>query len=200
MKALLTGLSAMSISLALLLIGCIGIRQEFMPPETAAPTRDLVEPKPLPTLTPWKLAVPTPLPSLIPKRVTAPPLRSVSGRSPFVVGDAFAFRLLHQAIAATPGQNVFISPMSVSLVLCMTYNGARGETAEAMARVLGIEGLSLEELNDANASLPKPGLAGGGRGVVYRQLGLDPARMGLPPRLYGVERPVLWGARASARL
>ncbi len=50
---------------------------------------------------------------------------------------------------AEPGKNVFISPLSVSYALAMTYNGAVGETEKAMAEVLGFEGLSLEAMNQS---------------------------------------------------
>jgi len=46
-----------------------------------------------------------------------------------------------------PAKNVFISPLSVSYALAMTYNGAAGLTAEQMAQVLGFEGLSLADMN-----------------------------------------------------
>ncbi len=46
-----------------------------------------------------------------------------------------------------PNKNVFISPLSVSYALAMTYNGAAGLTAEQMASVLGFEGLSLADMN-----------------------------------------------------
>lgn len=46
-----------------------------------------------------------------------------------------------------PAKNVFISPLSVSYALAMTYNGAAGLTAGQMASVLGFEGLSLTDMN-----------------------------------------------------
>lgn len=49
--------------------------------------------------------------------------------------------------------NIFYSPASVAFALSMTYNGAAGETREAMAQVMGIQGLTLEDLNLANADL-----------------------------------------------
>jgi serine protease inhibitor len=67
--------------------------------------------------------------------------------------NQFGIRLLKQVLAADQGKNVFISPASVALALTMTYTGAEGTTQEAMARVLGIEDLSLEELNQANKAL-----------------------------------------------
>jgi serine protease inhibitor len=66
---------------------------------------------------------------------------------------AFAFDLFHALREETPGENLFISPASVSLALAMTYNGAGGETAAAMAEVLGFQEMSLEEINAAFADL-----------------------------------------------
>lgn len=65
----------------------------------------------------------------------------------------FAFKLYEQALKQPGRQNVFISPTSVMLALAMTYNGAEGETRRAMANTLGLEGMSLEEVNRAAADL-----------------------------------------------
>ena len=66
---------------------------------------------------------------------------------------AFALDLFHALREEAPGENIFISPASVSLALAMTYNGAAGETAAAMEKVLKLEGMSLEEVNEACADL-----------------------------------------------
>lgn len=50
-------------------------------------------------------------------------------------------------------KNIFISPLSVSTALCMTLNGARGETFDSMQTALTLEGLSLTEINEASRSL-----------------------------------------------
>ena len=50
-------------------------------------------------------------------------------------------------------EEVFISPVSIAAALTMTYNGARGETREAMARALEVEGVDLERLNENNLAL-----------------------------------------------
>ena len=47
----------------------------------------------------------------------------------------------------TAGENIFYSPLSASIALSITYNGAVGGTAEAMADALGFDGMSLELLN-----------------------------------------------------
>jgi len=65
----------------------------------------------------------------------------------------FGFRLLKQLAEENKGKNIFISPASVSIALCMTYNGASGETQQAMAHVLGLNSLTLTELNEASKNL-----------------------------------------------
>jgi len=65
----------------------------------------------------------------------------------------FAFKLYEQALKQPGRTNVLISPTSVMLALAMTYNGAAGETRRAMANTLGLEGMSLEEVNRAAADL-----------------------------------------------
>jgi len=76
----------------------------------------------------------------------------------------FGFKLLKELVQQDSDQNVFISPASVALSLSMTYNGAASSTKDAMARVLGIQELSLDNLNNANAALlsnlqaPGPGV------------------------------------------
>ena len=65
----------------------------------------------------------------------------------------FGFKLLTQLYNQNPNENVFISPLSISLALTMTYNGALGETKQAMAKTLEIEGMDLGAVNQANAEL-----------------------------------------------
>jgi serine protease inhibitor len=65
----------------------------------------------------------------------------------------FAFKIYDQVLKQRTSKNVFISPASVILALAMTYNGAEGETRQAMADALEVEGMSLEEVNRASADL-----------------------------------------------
>jgi serpin B len=65
----------------------------------------------------------------------------------------FGFRLFAQLVEQDTGKNVFVSPSSIAIALAMTYNGAAGTTQQAMAQTLGLEGLSLQEVNEANAAL-----------------------------------------------
>jgi serpin B len=69
--------------------------------------------------------------------------------------NRFAFTLLRQVTDETRDTlpNLFVSPLSVSMALGMTYNGAAGTTASAMQRTLGLEGMTLQEVNEASRSL-----------------------------------------------
>jgi serine protease inhibitor len=67
--------------------------------------------------------------------------------------NRFGFELFNQLQLTDKGKNVFYSPLSVALALSMTYNGAAGETKEAMRRTLKTEGLDLDEINKASAAL-----------------------------------------------
>ena len=66
---------------------------------------------------------------------------------------AFAFDLFAELLESEPGQNVFISPLSVSVALAMTYNGAAGETQRAMSEALRLDGMEPDEVNQAALGL-----------------------------------------------
>lgn len=91
-----------------------------------------------------------------------PPVNNVSATQPseevsinrlIAAHNNFGFELFRQLLGKEPGENIFISPTSVTLALSMTWNGARGETKEAMAQTLNLSGLTAEEVNKANAFL-----------------------------------------------
>lgn len=67
--------------------------------------------------------------------------------------NGFAFRLFHDLTQHDGSRNVFLSPASVAFALDMTYNGAGGDTAKAMARTLGLTGMKLADVNAGNAAL-----------------------------------------------
>ena len=67
--------------------------------------------------------------------------------------NRFGFRLLTELAGGTPTENLLISPASVAAALAMTYNGAAGDTARAMADVLDLGDFSLDEINRAHAAL-----------------------------------------------
>lgn len=59
------------------------------------------------------------------------------------------------AAAENPGEDIFYSPLSASIALSMTYNGAGGETAAAMADALGFDNMTLETVNSQYYNLIK---------------------------------------------
>ena len=65
----------------------------------------------------------------------------------------FGFKLLQDLQEREPGANIFISPLSISIALTMTYNGAVGETERAMAETLEIDDLDLSTINNSNKAL-----------------------------------------------
>ncbi len=65
----------------------------------------------------------------------------------------FGFKLFSEILKQDSGKNVFVSPVSVAIALSMAYNGASGQTQQAMAQTLELQGMSLESINQANAAL-----------------------------------------------
>lgn len=67
--------------------------------------------------------------------------------------NAFAFDIFSR-IAENPGRNnLIISPLSISVALSMTLNGADGETRDAMLDALRVSGLSPEIINKSYKDL-----------------------------------------------
>ena len=67
-------------------------------------------------------------------------------------GNAFTFSLISK-IPGSQGHNVMVSPLSISLALCMTLNGADGSTKSDMINALGLAGLSVDEINQIYSDL-----------------------------------------------
>lgn len=66
----------------------------------------------------------------------------------------FAFDFLKALAKSQPTEgNIFVSPLSLHLALGMLINGAEGTTAEELRKVLKMEGISQEELNEAYQTL-----------------------------------------------
>jgi serine protease inhibitor len=77
--------------------------------------------------------------------------------------NAFAFDLLREvAKALPPDSNAFLSPLSASMALGMTLNGANGPTYDAMRSALRLDGMAEPEINQ------------GYRGLMTLLGGLDP--------------------------
>ncbi len=66
---------------------------------------------------------------------------------------SFALDLFGKVADQERGKNFFISPLSVSMALAMTLNGASGQTYQDMQRTLKFEGLSNDEINQSYRNL-----------------------------------------------
>jgi serine protease inhibitor len=85
-----------------------------------------------------------------------PPLNlSAAEKSLLQSDNRFGFKLFQEVVKEEKDTNVFISPLSVSLALGMTYNGANGSTREAMKNTLELNGLTLQEVNESYQHLIK---------------------------------------------
>ncbi|HAX80393.1 MAG TPA: proteinase inhibitor I4 serpin [Cyanobacteria bacterium UBA11372] len=65
----------------------------------------------------------------------------------------FGFKLFGEILKQNSSQNIFVSPTSVAIALSMTYNGANGSTQQAIAQTLELQGMSLDEVNQAQLAL-----------------------------------------------
>ncbi|HEX2167340.1 MAG TPA: serpin family protein [Longimicrobiales bacterium] len=61
--------------------------------------------------------------------------------------NGFAFDLLRETAAREDSANIMLSPLSASMALGMTMNGARGATFAGMRDALGFAGLDQEQIN-----------------------------------------------------
>ncbi len=82
-----------------------------------------------------------------------PPKHSQNNLSLIESSNQFGFKLFTEVIAKSDGGNVFISPLSVSMALGMTYKGSAGTTQEAMKTTLGFEGFSDQQINQGYRTL-----------------------------------------------
>ena len=100
---------------------------------------------------------PTPITEL-PRDLTVAELDIIDG------SNRFAFGLLSEVRATQPDSpNTFLSPLSASMALGMTLNGADGETWTQMRDALGFGGMEEQAIND------------GYRSLIELLLGLDPS-------------------------
>lgn len=83
----------------------------------------------------------------LPRQLTAAEEQVLSG------SNAFAFHLAPELLPEEPGDNLFWSPLSLSMLLGMILNGTDGDTWDQMRDVLGFDGMSEEEINDAYLGL-----------------------------------------------
>ncbi|MBW3552745.1 MAG: serpin family protein [Gemmatimonadetes bacterium] len=94
--------------------------------------------------------------TILPRDLSPSEIRVLEG------SNRFAISLLREAAAGDPdAPNVFLSPLSASMALGMTMNGAAGDTWTQMRDMLGFDGLSDSDVNQAY------------RGLIDLLLGLD---------------------------
>jgi serine protease inhibitor len=67
--------------------------------------------------------------------------------------NSFGLKVFQEIVKSDKDQNVFISPLSISMALGMTLNGANGTTKEAMQSALELAGLSDQQINENYKSL-----------------------------------------------
>lgn len=67
--------------------------------------------------------------------------------------NSFGWQLFKEVSKNSNNENIFISPLSVSMALGMTYNGAAGETESAMKSTLNFSGMSRQEINESYKSI-----------------------------------------------
>jgi serpin B len=90
---------------------------------------------------------PPPLLTALPRALSAAESRMVSA------GNQFGFDLLQQSRRGAPDANLFISPVSISMALGMTINGASGTTFDSMRTAMRLAGTSIDEINAGYRSL-----------------------------------------------
>lgn len=90
--------------------------------------------------------------SLVPGMNIKRDLTSVEKELSASAGE-FGFKIFKKITAQQPDSNIFISPLSISMALGMTYNGAEGETEEAMRNTLGFGDLTNDQINTNYFSL-----------------------------------------------
>jgi serpin B len=78
---------------------------------------------------------------------------SVAERSLIGASNVFTVDLLRRIREDSPDSTIFLSPLSASMALGMTMNGATGATRSQMEQMLGFAGLSASAINTAYRDL-----------------------------------------------
>ncbi len=73
---------------------------------------------------------------------------TLKGKQLVEAENLFGLKLFNEVLKSEEAdKNIMISPLSVSIALAMTYNGADSTTKEAMEKTLELSGLTVEEIN-----------------------------------------------------
>jgi serine protease inhibitor len=76
-----------------------------------------------------------------------PPNLTAAEKEMIKSSNKFSFDIFKEIASEEGDTNIFISPLSMSYALGMTYNGANGQTEQAMREVLGYGDLTDQEIN-----------------------------------------------------
>lgn len=74
-------------------------------------------------------------------------------KSMVTADNNFGLKLFKEIVRTEPNENIFISPLSISMALGMTWNGANGTTKEAMQAALEKQDLTIEQVNESYKNL-----------------------------------------------
>jgi serine protease inhibitor len=87
--------------------------------------------------------------------ITPPPVRPLTKNETAIVtaDNTFGLGLFRSLDREKRTENVIVSPLSISMALGMTLNGARGATADSMRATLALHGLGQEEINASYRTL-----------------------------------------------
>ncbi len=67
-----------------------------------------------------------------------------------IFDSTFEFNIFKELISSEePTENIFISPLSIKIVLAMLYNGAVGETRDGIAQTLNLQGIDIDKINES---------------------------------------------------
>jgi serpin B len=78
---------------------------------------------------------------------------TVSEQSLVKSDNEFGLKLFQKVVEQEGEKNIFISPLSVSMALGMTCNGANGSTKEAMENTLELSHLTIQQINESYKTL-----------------------------------------------
>jgi serpin B len=78
----------------------------------------------------------------------AEPINLRVNESLISANKTFSFDMLRMLDQEEGEQNLFFSPLSISMVLSMAVNGARGETRDEMMQAMSYQNLQVEEINE----------------------------------------------------
>jgi serpin B len=111
--------------------------------------------------------------------------------------NKFGFNLFDRLASQTTNQskNIFVSPSSIAIALSMTANGASGETQKAIAQVLELDNIKIDDLNNFNRAIQDL-LANGDQNVelsianslwVRQEIALNQSFLNQVKEFYGAE-------------